>query len=43
MNALLEVNGLTKQFVKDDVGILALRDLSLSVQEGSFVTVLGRS
>jgi NitT/TauT family transport system ATP-binding protein len=43
MNALLEVNGLTKQFVKDDVGILALRDLSLSVEEGSFVTVLGRS
>lgn len=43
MSALLEVSGLTKQFVKDDTGILALRDLSLTVEEGSFVTVLGRS
>ena len=43
MNTLLEVDGLTKQFVKDDAGILALRDLTLSVEEGSFVTVLGRS
>jgi NitT/TauT family transport system ATP-binding protein len=40
---ILEVRGLTKQFVKDDQGIVALRDFDLSIEEGSFVTVLGRS
>jgi NitT/TauT family transport system ATP-binding protein len=41
--AVLQVAGLTKQFAKDDVAIVALRDFSLDVEEGSFVTVLGRS
>lgn len=43
MTAVLSIEGLTKQFVKDDLGIVALQDLSLQVEEGSFVTVLGRS
>ncbi|WP_210584515.1 ABC transporter ATP-binding protein [Streptomyces sp. GESEQ-35] len=43
MNGVLEIRRLTKQFVKDDLGIVALRDLTLGVQEGCFVTVLGRS
>lgn len=43
MTAVLELRGLTKQFVKDDTGIVALRDLSLGIEEGCFVTVLGRS
>lgn len=43
MTALLHTKGLTKQFAKDDMATVALRDLSLSIDEGSFVTVLGRS
>ncbi|MUL41994.1 ABC transporter ATP-binding protein [Streptomonospora sp. PA3] len=43
MSTLLDVQGLTKQFVKDDTGIVALRDFNLQVEKGSFVTILGRS
>lgn len=43
MTEVLRVESLTKQFVKDDEGIVALRDFNLQVQEGSFVTILGRS
>ncbi|MCX5562512.1 ABC transporter ATP-binding protein [Streptomyces sp. NBC_00038] len=43
MNSVLEVRELNKQFVKDDMGIVALRDLSLGIEEGCFITVLGRS
>ncbi|MEO3872795.1 ABC transporter ATP-binding protein [Nonomuraea sp. B12E4] len=43
MGAILRLEALSKQFVKDDVGIVALRDFTLEVEEGSFVTVLGRS
>ncbi|MEV5500514.1 ABC transporter ATP-binding protein [Nonomuraea fuscirosea] len=40
---VIEVSGLGKQFVKDAVGIVALRDFDLTIAQGSFVTVLGRS
>jgi len=43
MTAVLRVDGLTKHFAKDDAAIVALRDFSLDIEEGSFVTVLGRS
>ncbi|MGW7544611.1 ABC transporter ATP-binding protein [Streptomyces sp. NPDC054770] len=43
MTAVLELRGLSKQFVKDDTGIVALRDLTLGIEEGCFFTVLGRS
>ncbi|OEV03248.1 ABC transporter ATP-binding protein [Streptomyces nanshensis] len=43
MTAVLQAERLTKQFAKDDSAIVALRDFALSVEEGSFVTVLGRS
>jgi NitT/TauT family transport system ATP-binding protein len=43
VTAVLQVDGLTKQFAKDDSAIVALRDFSLDIDEGSFVSVLGRS
>ena len=43
MTGVLQVDGLTKQFAKDDTAIVALQDFSLEIAEGSFVTVLGRS
>jgi len=43
MSPVLQTEGLTKQFAKDDVAVVALRDFSLDIKEGSFVTVLGRS
>jgi len=43
MTAILHVDGLTKQFPKDDNAVVALRDFSLEIEEGSFVSVLGRS
>lgn len=43
MTALLHAEGLTKQFAKDGMATVALRDLTLSVEQGGFVSVLGRS
>lgn len=40
---VLEVTDLEKKFPKGDKYILALRDFSLSISEGSFVAILGRS
>jgi NitT/TauT family transport system ATP-binding protein len=43
VTAVLQVGGLTKHFAKDDTAVVALRDFSLDIEEGSFVSVLGRS
>lgn len=43
MTAVLEVTGLTKRFVREDKATVALRDFNLSIEEGTFVTILGRS
>ncbi|MCC9738150.1 ABC transporter ATP-binding protein [Streptomyces sp. MNU89] len=43
MTALLSVDGLSQRFVKNDTATVALRDFSLSVEQGTFVSVLGRS
>lgn len=43
MSTLLDTKGLSKRFVKNDVATVALRNFDLSVEEGTFVTVLGRS
>ncbi len=43
MTTLLEVDDLSKHFLKDEREIVALRDFTLRVDQGSFVTLLGRS
>ncbi|MCT1655800.1 ABC transporter ATP-binding protein [Brevibacterium luteolum] len=43
MNAVLEIERLTMEFQRGDVATVALRDFNLTIQKGSFVTVLGRS
>ncbi|GGF46276.1 mannosyltransferase [Marmoricola endophyticus] len=43
MSTLLSTDGLTKRFVKKDSATVALRDFHLEVEEGTFVSVLGRS
>lgn len=43
MTNVLEIERLTKEFQRDDVATVALRDFSLTIERGSFVTVLGRS
>jgi NitT/TauT family transport system ATP-binding protein len=43
VTALLTADAVTKQFAKGDEAIVALRELSVSIAEGSFVTMLGRS
>lgn len=43
MSAVLEVTGLTKRFVRGDTATVALQDFNLEIEEGSFVTILGRS
>lgn len=40
---ILQISGLAKHFRKGDTEIVALRDFDLTVQPGSFVTILGRS
>jgi NitT/TauT family transport system ATP-binding protein len=43
VTALLTADAVTKQFAKGDEAIVALRELSVDIAEGSFVTMLGRS
>lgn len=43
MNAVLEIEDLTKEFHRDDTATVALRNFSLTIEQGEFVTVLGRS
>lgn len=43
MTTVLEIEHLTKEFQRDDIATVALRDFSLSIERGTFVTVLGRS
>ncbi|MEU4479027.1 ABC transporter ATP-binding protein [Micromonospora sp. NPDC023966] len=40
---VMEVQGLSKHFRKDDEELIALRDVDLTVEQGSFVVLLGRS
>jgi NitT/TauT family transport system ATP-binding protein len=40
---VIEVHGVSKHFRKDDVDLIALRDVDLTVEQGSFLVLLGRS
>jgi NitT/TauT family transport system ATP-binding protein len=40
---VLTADAVTKQFAKDDEAIVALRELTVTIEDGSFVSVLGRS
>ncbi|MEU5567567.1 MULTISPECIES: ABC transporter ATP-binding protein [Micromonospora] len=41
--AVIEVQGLSKHFRKDDEELIALRGVDLTVEQGSFLVLLGRS
>jgi NitT/TauT family transport system ATP-binding protein len=43
VTAVLEVEKLSKRFERGDTATVALRDFSLTIDEGSFVSILGRS
>lgn len=43
MTAVLEIENLTKEFQREDTATVALRNFSLTIEQGQFVTVLGRS
>lgn len=43
MATVLEIENLTKEFQRGDTATVALRDFSLTIERGQFVTVLGRS
>lgn len=43
MSTVFEVSGVSKHFSKDDVDLVALRDVDLTVEQGSFLVLLGRS
>ena len=43
VSPVLAAEAVTKQFAKDDAAIVALREFTVSIEEGTFVTVLGRS
>jgi NitT/TauT family transport system ATP-binding protein len=43
VTAVLAADAVTKRFAKGDEAIVALRELSVDIAEGSFVTILGRS
>jgi NitT/TauT family transport system ATP-binding protein len=43
VTAVLAADAVSKRFAKGDEAIVALRELTMDIAEGSFVTVLGRS
>ncbi|WP_010262483.1 ABC transporter ATP-binding protein [Treponema primitia] len=43
MSALLEVRDISKRFISSDHELNVLKDLSLSIEKGEFVTILGTS
>lgn len=43
MTAVLEIRDLGKRFVRGDQATVALRNFNLTIDQGSFVTILGRS
>ena len=43
MNPLIETRGLAKEFVRGDIRVLALRGISVSIERGEFVAIVGKS
>ena len=43
MTAMLEIQSLSKEFQRDDIATIALQDFNLDIEQGTFVTILGRS
>jgi len=43
VSTVLQVQSLAKEFVRDNIATVALRDFNLEIAEGDFVTILGRS
>lgn len=43
MSSLIECNGLWKQYRVGEVDVNALRGLSLTIEQGEFVAVMGAS
>ena len=43
MNPLIETHGLAKEFARGDIRVLALRGVSVSIQRGEFVAIVGKS
>ena len=43
MNPLIETRGLAKEFARGDIRVLALRGISVSIERGEFVAIVGKS
>ena len=42
-DTVIETTGLTKEFIRDEFHIVALRDVNLQVQRGEFIALMGPS
>ncbi len=43
MNPLIETRGLAKEFARGDIRVLALRGISVCIERGEFVAIVGKS
>ncbi|HVH85248.1 MAG TPA: ATP-binding cassette domain-containing protein, partial [Terriglobales bacterium] len=43
METVIQSQGLTKEYVKDDFHVTALKDVNIAVEKGSFAALIGPS